>query len=57
MSKLGFDQIGTWNVKMSESDPDRSHGMVFEFEMGLVPHCPMSIGTSNSFTYAWPTTS
>ena len=57
MTKLSFDQIGTWNVKMTDSDPDRSHDMVFEFEMVLVPHCPMSVGASNSLTYAWPTTS
>ena len=57
MTKLSFGQIGTWNVKMTDSGHDSSHHMVFEFEMVLAPNCTMSVGTSNSFTYAWPTTS
>ena len=57
MKNLGFDQIGTWKVKMTDADQERSFCTVFEFEMVLAPRCTMTLTTSTSFTYAWPSSS
>ena len=53
--EIGFEQIGTWIIHVSQTDEKRENQRLFSFEMVIVPPCQLRTTSHQDHAYIWPT--